>query len=178
MGLVNGIRWKNLKSEFDLSFSHQAVMQRSADIEGEAYRFLRKLEIGHGQEPFTLHASTAFMRFPFFCTSHLLYGPMTESERDRLWSTGQTRLALMRHVIKGGIMRYKACKWLTSTAVKELSVFQKEWAAFNRDMYLSRLELDPPPPIVSLKRSETEGKLSKVEVCYGWLRVLYTFLST
>lgn len=164
MGLVNGTRWKNLRSEFDSSFSHRAIMLRSADIEDDACKFLRRLSIPHGQEPLIIHASTAFMNFPFFCTSRLLYGPMTESEKDRLWSIGQKRIALMRHVIKGGVMRFKACKWLKSTAFKELCLFQTEWAAFNEDMYHSRKELYPSPPIVLLERSETEGRLCKVEV--------------
>ncbi|KAI9878491.1 MAG: hypothetical protein M1830_000723 [Pleopsidium flavum] len=164
MGLVNGTRWKNLRTEFDPSFSRRAVMQRSSDIEIEARRFVSDLKVGDELERFSIQTSTAFMKFPFFCTSRILYGPMTESDEDRLWSIGQTRLALMGHVIKGGIFRHKACQWLASNASKELSLFQKEWAAFNKDIYHSAKTFYPSPPIVSLGRSETEGRISEVEI--------------
>lgn len=110
------------------------------------------------------HAANTFMRFPLFHTAHVLYGSMTEASKQEFWSIGQTRLALLRYVIAGGIHRFKASKWVNKSASQELEAFQKRWYEFNYSMYKNALASSPTAPIVSLWQGVLDGKSSKTEV--------------
>lgn len=141
----------------------------------EGQQFVKGLQTSDDLEQVTLNAITAFIRFPFFSTAQVVYGPMNNTEKDRLWSLGQKRLALLRHVIKGGVYRYKASKWLKRNASQELALFQAEWAAFNSDMYRSRVKISPQSAIVSLWRLQAESNNREVEVR---LRIVSAFASS
>lgn len=110
------------------------------------------------------HAANTFMRFPLFHTAHVLYGSMTEASKQEFWSIGQTRLALLRYVIAGGIHRFKVSKWVNKSASQELDAFQKRWYEFNNRMYENALTSSPTAPIVALWQSVLDGKSSKTEV--------------
>lgn len=111
-----------------------------------------------------VHAANAFMRFPLFHTAHVLYGSMTEESKQEFWAIGQTRLALLRHVIAGGIFRFKATKWLKKSAIQELEAFQKRWYEFNSHMYKSAVAASSGAPIIGLWQGVLDGTSSKAEV--------------
>ncbi|KAL8824453.1 MAG: hypothetical protein Q9191_005050 [Dirinaria sp. TL-2023a] len=111
-----------------------------------------------------LHATSAFMKFPFFHTAAALYGPLTEQDKEELWAIGQMRIALLRHVVAGGIHRFQASKWLAKAAFEELKAFRIKWHAFNEDMYRDRQSHTPEPPIVPLWRSTLDGDSNSTEV--------------
>lgn len=114
-----------------------------------------------------LHATSAFMKFPFFHTAAALYGALTEQDEEELWAIGQMRINLLRHVVAGGIHRFKASKWLAKSAFQELEAFRTRWHTFNEKMYRDRKSHTPEPPIVSLWRSALDADSSITEV-KGW----------
>lgn len=111
-----------------------------------------------------IHASSALMKFPFFHTASILYGPMREEIKEELWAIGMSRLALLRHVISGGIHRFGISKWAAKGASQELLDFQNRWHNFNERMYRKQYSTTTSPPIVSLWRSIEEGKSTGKEV--------------
>ena len=114
-----------------------------------------------------LHATSAFMKFPFFHTAAALYGALTEQDEEELWAIGQMRIALLRHVVAGGIHRFEASKWLAKGAFQELEAFRVKWHTFNEKMYMNRKSHTPEPPIVSLWRSALDADSNITEV-KGW----------
>lgn len=111
-----------------------------------------------------VHATSAFMKFPFFHTATALYGALTEQDEEELWAIGQMRIALLRHVVAGGIHRFEASKWLAKGAFHELEAFRVRWHAFNEKMYMDRRSHNPEPPIVSLWRSSLNSDSNITEV--------------
>ena len=164
MGLTNGSRWKRLRSEFSHVFTYGETLHMSPSISKYAHNYVRAMMPAIQPAEFTIHVSSTFMKFPFFCTADALYGPMTEDEKSKLWLIGQQSLALMRYVLLGGIYRFRISQIFRSGATKELSAFQREWSAFNNRMYQSRRSRFPAPPIVSAWKPVTEGKLLESEV--------------
>ena len=171
MGLINGSRWKRLRSEFSHVFTYGEALHMSPSISKYAHDYVRAMIPAVQAAKFAIHVSSTFMKFPFFCTANALYGPMTEDEKSELWLIGQQSLALMRYVLLGGMYRFRISQIFCGGATKELSAFQKEWSAFNNRMYQSRRSRSPTPPIVSAWKPVTEGKLLESEVS----REMYTF---
>lgn len=168
LGLINGTRWTNLRSQVDPTFSHKASVDRLPETNESAQEYLNGLS-QYGQtidadKIMIVHAANAFMRFPLFHTAHVLYGSMTEESKQEFWAIGQTRLALLRHVISGGIFRFQATKWLKKGAVQELEAFQNRWYEFNSNMYKSAVAASSGAPIIALWQGVLDGTSSEVEV--------------
>ena len=165
MGLINGSRWKTLRSLFESDFSRQIASRRAPHTNLEALSFVRHLGQDSAQEPgtppSTVHAVTTFMKFPFFHTAEIIYGPLSAQLKEELWSIGQTRLTLLRHVLKGGIHRHQASEWIAYGASKELASFQGTWRRFNQDIYDSSA---PETPIVSAWKSTIDGHVPESNV--------------
>lgn len=176
MGLVNGIRWRRLRSEFNHAFSYRQALQMSSSIGTYAHEYVKTMIPDMQAAESTIHVSDAFMKFPFFCTADALYGPMTEDEKSKLWSIGQQSLALMRYVLLGGIYRFKVSQVFCGRAAKELNTFQKEWSAFNNNMYQSRRSWSPTPLIVLAWKPVTEGRLPESEVMQTLSEMLFANL--
>ena len=168
MGLINGTRWTNLRSQVDPAFSHKASVDRLPETNESAQEYLNGLsqygQMIDAEKTMIVHAANAFMRFPLFHTAHVLYGSMTEESKQEFWAIGQTRLALLRHVIAGGIFRFKATKWLKKNAVQELEAFQKRWYQFNSNMYKSAVAASSGAPIIGLWQGVLDGTSSQTEV--------------
>ncbi len=168
MGLINGSRWTKLRSRVDPAFSHRASVERLPETNESAQEYLNGLS-QYGQtvddeKVIIVHAANAFMRFPLFHTAHVLYGQMTEESKQEFWAIGQTRLSLLRHVIAGGMFRFKASKWLKKSATQELEAFQQRWYEFNYTMYKSALASSSGAPIITLWQSVLDGTSAKIEV--------------
>lgn len=128
----------------------------------EFVRGISQYHIGN-QKDFKINATAAFKKFPLFHTADVVYGSLTKKEQERFWSIGQSRLALLRYVVAGGLFRFEACKWLANGALKELAVFTERWTEFNLDVYKSRKNSNSAAPIVSLWESAAKGGRKQVE---------------
>ena len=170
LGFLNGERWERLRSQVEPPFSHKVSMIRLPDTREEARLHLDQLSKYNqntiSEKTLSLHATSAFMKFPFFHTAATIYGTLTEQNKDDLWSIGQTRIALLRHVITGGIHRFEASKWLSKEAFRDLEVFRVEWYGFNEKMYKDRQSYTPAPPIVDLWKSVLDGEMKSTEVIH------------
>ncbi|OCK86108.1 cytochrome P450 [Lepidopterella palustris CBS 459.81] len=176
MGLVNGTRWRRVRSKFSHAFTHRAVLDMSASISADSCEYVRNLAVEKNKSSSTVHASQNLMRFPFFCTAQSIYGPMTQDEKDRLWSIGQQSLALMRYVLSGGVYRFDICRLLRPEAAKELAAFREQWSSFNKEMYNLRRPLSPAPLIVSTWKQVIDGHLPENEILQTLSEMLFANL--
>ncbi|KAJ5488072.1 Cytochrome P450 E-class group I [Penicillium expansum] len=109
-------------------------------------------------------AVTSFSRFPFLATAEYIYGPLTETEKDRLWTLGQRSLTLMVHVLEGGVYRFGICRWLKPKQYLKLKEFEKDWTEFNEAIVEARKTQNKTPPVVEAWRAVDEGVVAKKEM--------------
>ena len=149
MGLVNGPRWKRLRTEFQPDFLRRSILRTTPNISKDAKGFVETM-VSSDMESLTVRAATAVSGFPFFCTAEYLYGPLSKTEKELLWAIGQSSLGLMGYVLSGGLFRFGISRVVNRAAIRDLNKFEAQWADFNHQIYLSRLKESPPPPIVPL----------------------------
>ncbi|QPH11341.1 hypothetical protein C2857_003059 [Epichloe festucae Fl1] len=173
MGLVNGTRWKKIRSEFGPSFVYSAITQKALDISKDAKRYVEKFE---DSPSLTVHVANAVSRFPFFCTANHLYGELSSEEQLELWELGQRNLRIMGHVLSGGLFRFPIARFLYRSATHDLEIFLNDWTMFNQRMYHARVNNDSQPPIVSLWGKVLDGTLTEGEVVHTLSEILFANL--
>ncbi|KAJ5665118.1 uncharacterized protein N7477_007566 [Penicillium maclennaniae] len=176
MGLINGDRWKKIRAQFNHLFIHHAVASISNHVELAASRYLQTIE-AKGDESVEVHAANDFSRFPFMTTAEYLYGPLTDDEKEELWSLGQQSLGLMGNVLSGGLYRFSLCQWAKPKSSQQLQSFQTRWRIFNEKMAESRGVSDhEPPAIVEAWKGVEIGDVSAEEVLQTLSEMLFANL--
>lgn len=164
MGLINGDQWKQVRAHFNRHFIHRAVESISGHVELAAAEHLQSLDT-KGAESIEVHAAKIFSRFSFMTTAEYLYGPLTEDEKEKLWSIGQESLALMGNVLAGGVYRFRLCQWARPHSFRRLRRFQTEWRTFNEKLMKSReMSNDKQLPAMEAWRGVESGCVSTDEV--------------
>lgn len=163
MGLINDHRWKDVRAQLHAYFSHGAVVKSCDFLSDFTIDYFRRFE-DKETNPTKLQAVTSFSRFPFLATAEYLYGPLTEAEKDQLWTLGQRSLAMMGHVLEGGVYRFGICRWLKPTQYRLLKEFEKDWTEFNETIVQARRSQGESPPVVEAWRAVDESVVTQKEV--------------
>ncbi|KAF2869630.1 cytochrome P450 [Massariosphaeria phaeospora] len=175
MGLINGKRWDRIHSEFLPSFKYQSIAERISQEQDLALEFVSRLSKQITEDSNVVHSGD-FARYPFFVTADVIYGPMTDSEKERLWAIAQQSLGLMGYVLVGGIYRFRIARWLRRSMYTGLAKFQEQWKLFNLEMYESRVNSKVQPPIVSAWAPTLSGEISQNEVLHTLSEMLFANL--
>ncbi|KAJ5904232.1 hypothetical protein N7504_006615 [Penicillium tannophilum] len=176
MGLINGDQWKQVRAHFNRHFIHRAVESISGHVELAAAEHLQSLDT-KGAESIEVHAAKIFSRFSFMTTAEYLYGPLTEDEKEKLWSIGQESLALMGNVLAGGVYRFRLCQWARPHSFRRLRRFQTEWRTFNEKLMKSReMSNDKQLPAMEAWRGVESGCVSTDEVLQTLSEMLFANL--
>ncbi|KAJ5894547.1 Cytochrome P450 E-class group I [Penicillium taxi] len=175
MGLINGERWKQVRSHFEPQFTHRTVASISRYSELAAAGYLQGFDTKRA-EPLQLHAASEFSRFPFMTTAEYLYGPLTKDQKAELWRLGQESLSLMGNVISGGVYRFRLCQWARPQSFRRLRRFQTEWRIFNEKiMKFPGLMNNNLPPAFEAWNGVKNGRISTDEVASFILVCLHSF---
>ncbi|KAL4949376.1 cytochrome P450 [Aspergillus filifer] len=177
MGLVNGEPWKELRAQYNAAFVHRAVVDITPFLVHRADEYVKQIQqVDTGV--IQLCAADAFSRYPFMATAEYLYGPLTESEKEELWSLGQRSLALMEKVLAGGVFRYKASRWLKPQVHKQLAAFEKDWTQFNERIVQTRGVSGPSSPamVQAWEAAVGKGKVSKKQMVQTLSEMLFANL--
>jgi len=174
MGLINGTRWKKLRSEFEGPFLHRNVTEASPAVDQFAADYVETIGNGHSDE-FVMEASKIVSRYPFFSVAQWLYGPLSDDEKERLWEIGGKSLSMMGYVLSGGLFRFSFAPYLYRKAMRDLEDFRASWTAFNETMYNSRSSLEHRFPIMDIWQEVIDDRISKQEVCFTALFSLTVF---
>ncbi|KAF3388836.1 Cytochrome P450 monooxygenase roqR, partial [Penicillium rolfsii] len=177
MGLVNGEPWRELRTQFKASFFHRAVTDITPFLVHRAAEYVKQMQ----QTPtgvVQLCAADAISRFPFMATAEYLYGPLTDSEKEELWSLGQRSLALMGRVLAGGVFRYEATRWLKPQVYKQLTDFENDWTRFNEYIVQTRGSSGPSSPVMIQvwEAAVNKGKDSKKQTVQTLSEMLFANL--
>ncbi|KZF23923.1 cytochrome P450 [Xylona heveae TC161] len=178
MGLINGTRWKKLRGEWEPFFAHHGVRSYSSSIESDARGYVKSMVATEtaGATSFDVHSAHAISRFPFMCTAEYIYGPLTDAEKEKLWSIGQKSLGLMVHVLNGGAFRYELGRPLEGKATQELINFRHEWMTFNDQIYQAKKTVSSPPPIVQAWNQVLNGEIPMSETLQTLSEMLFANL--
>ncbi|KAJ5879745.1 Cytochrome P450 E-class group I [Penicillium solitum] len=175
MGLINDQRWKDVRAQLHAYFTHAAVVKSRDFLSGFTIDYFHRFEAKE-TNPFKLQAVTSFSRFPFLATAEYLYGPLTEAEKDQLWTLGQRSLGLMVHILEGGVYRFGICRWLQPKQYRQLKEFEKDWTEFNETIVEARKSRDESPPVVEAWGAVDEGVVTKKEMIQTMSEMLFANL--
>lgn len=171
LGLINGERWSRVRHAFDPFFTRKISAQRLPHImaAGEGYvNEVHQYDLGGKQAASTinLNAVDAFQRFPFFYVAEIIYGPLGITERVELWKLAETHTNIFRRLVQGGIHRYKATKFLSTSAYKETAHFVAAWRQFTLELAQKQLREGRTSPLTDLMAEVEDGKVTLNEVLH------------
>lgn len=172
VGLLEFDEWKNMRRVVDPVFRHGSVVSRASNTIAESKLFvdnLRRYAVASEKEKsddtkISVHAASAFMKFPFYFTAEAVYGRMSDDEKDQLWFLAEKRLALLPYFFLGSFYRTSWLKWFDHAAYSQLRDFTDNWAAFNKQMADSRRQQGVSTPIVSYIDEANLGNITMDEV--------------
>ena len=176
LGLLEGDEWRSRRQIFEVPFRHSPAVARINATESAAKNFVESLhslavaDSGLGVEgkgdrkPFTLHAVSAFMKFPFYLTGSVLYGELTRDEERELWDLAEKHMALLPYMVIGGPYRLKAVKWLHHSAYRKLREYTEGWHDCNERMVKRRRAKGIDVPVVAYWDEYQAGKMTQTEV--------------
>lgn len=160
-----------MRQVVDPAFKHSSVVSRIDQTNSSARSFVENLKTFairdtnlEDTDKFTVHAATAFMKFPFYFTAEAVYGTMSDEEKDKLWVLAEKRLALLPWFFKGGVYRTAYLKFWDRPAYNQLMKFVKDWSDFNGHLANMRRKQNRDVPIVSYWREYEKGNISMEQV--------------
>ncbi|QKX59052.1 uncharacterized protein TRUGW13939_06182 [Talaromyces rugulosus] len=167
VGLLEYDEWKKMRRVVDPAFKHSSVVNRVDLTNARAQNFVESLstfanksENLSDKDKFTVHAASAFMKFPFYFTAEAVYGDMSDEEKNELWVLAEKRLALLPWFFKGSIYRTAYLKFWNRPAYNQLMEFVKHWADFNTRIANTRRKQDIAVPIISYFDEYEQGNIT------------------
>jgi cytochrome P450 len=151
LGLLNHEEWKHSRKAFEPAFTHRAVGLRKCEIVLEAKKYVNNLVSKDQMTPIDI--STLLKPYTFWCASTLVYGPLSEMERKRLWTIAMERASLFGNVLNGGVYCTFLLRWFDRNVYTRLLSFQQEWRSFNEEMLHTRISSTPNTLMVAINRS-------------------------
>ncbi|GKT97224.1 cytochrome P450 [Colletotrichum tofieldiae] len=113
IGFLQGDEWKKKRQVFYPAFSHDGTTSRADSTEIAARKFIHDLPSTQSdgaaakqKESFSFRIVEGFRQFPLFVTANVIYGPMSDAEKDELWALAEKRLALWPYAVIGGPYRF------------------------------------------------------------------------
>ncbi|KAL1599502.1 hypothetical protein SLS60_007305 [Paraconiothyrium brasiliense] len=176
MGLVNGTRWKAMRTAFEDTFCFRETESSYAAVFKFASEYLKDLA-KDGVECVTIDPFQQLKRYPLFCAASKIYGDMTVAEKQTLWDLGVNHTELMRYVLAGGRYRYKSMRFTATGVTRQIQRFSERWMNFNRTMYETRASSRSEQPlIVSIWEGASQGRFTHREVLHTLTEVLFANL--
>jgi cytochrome P450 len=169
LGLINGERWIQVRHAFDPFFTRTISAQRLPHIMSAGESYMQDIAQYHlGKESasatIVLNAVDAFQRFPFFYVAEIIYGPLQMTEQAALWKLAETHTEIFKHLVRGGIHRYRVTKFLSTVTYKKTAHFVKAWREFNIELTQKQLRDGRTSSLTHLMAGVEEGKVTLDEV--------------
>jgi hypothetical protein len=176
LGLISGDRWVRVRHAFDPFFTPKISAQRLPHVIAAGERYLDELhsyslETETSITKFTVNGVAAFQRFPFFYVAEIIYGPLNVTDRADMWKLAGAHTSVFRHLVQGGIHRYKATKFFSTSAYKETSRFLDLWREFNIKLSQRQLQEGCTSPLTELLAAAEQSNVTLDEVSdsYSWV---------
>lgn len=176
VGLVSGNEWQTLRKVTEAPFQHKTVNAYVADVREQVKAYLHHLEAGKNFSRGMLDPALDMKMLPFFVVAQLFYGPLSAEMVERLRELAPLREELFRHVIRGGLSRFRFSRILPTRANHLLATFKKQWATFNTSAYERAVALGLDVPIISMFKAVQSSQVSMEQLLQTLDESLYANL--
>ena len=163
LGLISGREWVNLKNTVQAPFIHSSMATHVQLLEESVSRFIGDLRAKKAQDS-DLDPIQDLKMLPFYILARILYGTLTAETEAKLEELARDREKLFRHVIHGGLTRFKFARLLPTKANKELTTFRRKWRAFNDRVVNDGRLAKNQPAIVLMHRDVELQKITMEEL--------------
>lgn len=152
VGLISGQDWRRVRGAVDGPFGFHAASSpaASASIERLVERHFEELSQTERVRNGVLHPAEDLKMLPFWVVCEALYGRLPDNLVGELKSMAPLREGLFRHVVRGGLARFRWGSWLPTVANDEMEEFQRRWRAFNESAYTFAKGQDSKVPVVDM----------------------------
>lgn len=147
LGLISGSEWQDLRRVSEYTFLRHSTTLHTPNILSNARSYLTSLDqkrtasaikhevSGRESKIITLHPVDDLKIYPFLTVAQILYGDLTPSLEQRLLALVPIREQVFRHIIQGGITRFRASQFLPLQVNRSMATFKAEWAHWNDDAH-------------------------------------------
>ncbi|CAI7633383.1 unnamed protein product [Penicillium glandicola] len=180
VGLINGHDWKVLRKLLDpsVNFSNSAkltpmVLQWATEhVQALPTQTLNPIQEGKA----VVNAYWAVQSYPFFTQMETFYGPLTDAQKDEVWSIGQIFLTLSTWTVEQGLTRSRIFKYMSSwDSWRLIREFDRRWRTFNRDIVKQKAaEVDLP--IVRLWKNIQDGDMTEDQLIHTFTESIFANL--
>ncbi|KAL3422104.1 cytochrome p450 oxidoreductase [Phlyctema vagabunda] len=101
---------------------------------------------------------------PFWIIAEIIYGEIPSELEEELRILAPKREALFRHVIAGGLPRFKWSKYLYTATNRDLASFKAQWSSFNRRAREHAIENDIDPPLIQMYQAVDSNEMTEEEL--------------
>lgn len=161
VGLLSLQEWRDLRKFVESPFSRPSALLYASDICQQAAEFVKDLDVTNEAD---IDPARDLQYFPFMVVAKILFGPLTQQQRDELLNLAPLREELFREVIRGGINRLWISQYVPWSGRRVLKEFRTQWTAFVTRAYKRALVEAPDSPIITLWRGVESGEVSERQV--------------
>ncbi|KAL2751984.1 hypothetical protein ACRALDRAFT_1058816 [Sodiomyces alcalophilus JCM 7366] len=183
IGFLQGDEWKKKRQVFYPAFSHDGTTSRADSTEIAARKFVHDLPSTQSDgaatkqgEPFSFRIVQGFRQFPLFVTANVIYGPMSDTEKDELWALAGKRLALWPYAVIGGPYRFSWGGLFDRKTYHLLEDYTTEWREYNDRMVKSRRAIGLRTPLVLFYESYEAGDITLGNLMHSLDEIILTNL--
>lgn len=160
LGLISGTAWRKLYVTTSLPFTHNKAVSYVPQISKAIEKHFEMLETKGSLKEGRMHPVDDLRLIPFWIVAELIYGELTEMQRDELRAIVPIREDLFKRMIQGGMTRSSWSQYLPTSTNRELRTFKRRWVEFNKGVRRARVEAGEDAPIVGMYKAVESGGIS------------------
>ncbi|KAK8154305.1 cytochrome P450 monooxygenase [Phyllosticta citrichinensis] len=164
VGLLSGKSWQSLRSQMEVPFTHSAISNDAPIIREQTRRYMEKLSSSGDFQNGVFDPAEDVKFYPFLVVATLLYGELDADDVKWLRRISPLRQKLFTFVIKGGMARFSLSRYLPTTANSLLDNFQREWLAFNENIYKKAKARGAKTAMTKLWEDSKSGNLDQTQL--------------
>ncbi|KAK2054711.1 cytochrome P450 [Colletotrichum caudatum] len=178
VGLISGQDWRRVRGAVEGPFGFHAASSpaASASIERLVERHFEELSQTERVRNGILHPAEDLKMLPFWVVCEALYGRLPDNLVGELRSMAPLREGLFRHVVRGGLARFRWASWLPTLANAEMEEFQRRWRAFNESAYTFAKGQGGKVPVVDMYERMQTGHVTDKQLLQTLDESLYANL--
>jgi cytochrome P450 len=161
LGLVSGSTWKTVHTVFQSEFTRKASLKHVGLVQDQVLRQFNIIGHRNNMKKDLLDPASDLKMLPFWTIATVLYGPLTDNQRQTLEEIIPIREELFRQIIMGGGSRFSISKLFPSEGHKLLTKFKPLWKAFNDNIIVHGRTLDSQAPIFEMFTAVERGEINE-----------------
>ncbi|MCJ1366514.1 hypothetical protein MMC16_005643 [Acarospora aff. strigata] len=176
VGLISRDQWKNVRAITEKPFLRSTATSYVSIIERRTRRHFDELRSNSNLTHGFIDPAEDLKLLPFWVVAEVVYGELSPEMEHQLRELAPEREALFKHVIQGGLARFKWSKYLPTEANRALADFRTKWHAFNEFAHQRAVTLNTNAPIVQMFSAASAGTVTYEQLYHTLDEMLYANL--